>query len=198
MDIDEPTTRPSLLLRIRDARDKEAWSQFVQVYTPIVYRYVRRHGLQDADAADVTQDVLRTVVRWADRLSGDRPRGSFRSWLLTVTRSRLSDHFDRLKRQPLGSGDSDVEETLNRQPAREVGTEEEWEREYRWSLFDWAARQVRGEFRATTWEAFWQATVLGRESKAVARELGMSVGALYIARSRVLARIKQQIAQIEE
>ena len=79
-----PTTRPSLLVRIRDARDAEAWREFVRLYSPLVYRFARRKGLQDADAADVTQDVMRAVMSSVRRLDYDPDRGSFRGWLFTL------------------------------------------------------------------------------------------------------------------
>ncbi len=86
---DSATTRPSLLLRIRDARDAAAWSQFVELYAPLVYGFARKHGLQDADAADLTQDVLRAVARSARSLEYDPRRGTFRGWPFTIVRHKL-------------------------------------------------------------------------------------------------------------
>src|SRR5262245_8405404 len=103
---DPVTTRPSLLVRIRDARDSEGWSQFVEIYAPLVYGFARRHGLQDADAADVTQDVLRAVARSARRLEYDPRRGSFRGWLFTIVRNELRDFFRRCQRLGHASGDT--------------------------------------------------------------------------------------------
>ena len=81
---ESPVTRASLLLRLRDPRDVEAWGEFVEVYGPLVYDYGRRHGLQDADAADLTQEVLRAVAWSAGEFRYDPSRGMFRSWLFTV------------------------------------------------------------------------------------------------------------------
>ena len=192
---DSQVTRASLLVRIRDPQDGEAWSQFVKVYSPLVYRYARRRGLQDADAADLTQDVLRTVTRSIKRFDYDRGRGTFRGWLMSVTRTRLCDLLAR--RQASGSGDTKVIQLLQQQPAPQ-DEEEHWEREYRRCVFEWAAGQIRGEFQDSTWNAFWQTSVEGRETKEVSRSLGMTVGAVYIARSRVLARLKKQITKAEE
>src|SRR5436309_1969714 len=86
---DSPITRPSLLVRIRDTRNDQAWSQFVEVYAPLIYGFARKHGLQDADAADLTQDVLRVVASTIGGLEYDRQRGSFRGWLVTVVRNKL-------------------------------------------------------------------------------------------------------------
>jgi len=81
---DSHMTRPSLLVRIRDLKDGQAWSQFVKIYSPLIYRYARRCGLQDADAADVTQEVLRKVSRSIGQFEYDRQKGSFRGWLISV------------------------------------------------------------------------------------------------------------------
>src|ERR1700730_3538749 len=85
-----PTTQPSLLVRLRDARDERAWSQFVDLYAPLVSGYARRHGLKDADAADLMQGVLRSVAIAVRRLDYDPRRGSFRGWLFTIVRNQLA------------------------------------------------------------------------------------------------------------
>jgi RNA polymerase sigma-70 factor (ECF subfamily) len=193
---DSDATRPSLLVRIRDAGDGQAWSQFVRVYSPLVYRYVRRRGVQDADAADVTQDVLRTIARSIGRFDYDRRKGSFRSWLMSVARSRLCDFLADRGRQTCGSGETGVQRLLEEQP--DAADEQEiWEQEYQRCLFNWAAEQIRDEFQDSTWQAFWQTSVEGKDTRQVARSLDMTVGAVYIARSRVLARLRKQIEQIE-
>lgn len=189
---DPPTTRPSLLLRIRDARDRDAWRQFVQVYAPLVYRFARRARLQDADAADVTQEVMKTVARACKRLDYDPRRGSFRAWLYTVVRSKLSDfHARRAVRQR-----EDGTANLDALPAPDTD-EETWEREYEQRVFAWAAGQVRVDFSAASWQAFWQTAVDGKSPKDVASALGLSVGAVYIARSRIIARLKEQIQSLQ-
>src|SRR5947199_835828 len=105
---DSLTTRPSLLVRLRDARDAAAWARFVDVYAPLVYGFARKHGLQDADAADLTQDVLRRVSQAAGRLEYDPERGSFRGWLFTVVRNALRTFLDRQARQCQGAGGTDA------------------------------------------------------------------------------------------
>ena len=101
--LDAPPTRASLLVRIRYGRDQEAWRQFVQVYAPVVYGFARKRGLQDADAADVMQDVLRSVAGAAGRLKYDPARGSFRGWLYTVARNKIFN-FLEAARHKLGRG----------------------------------------------------------------------------------------------
>jgi RNA polymerase sigma factor (sigma-70 family) len=187
-----PNTRASLLLRIRDAHDGQAWTQFVELYAPLVYGFARKRGLQDADAADLTQEVLRAVARAVGRLEYDPQRGSFRSWLFTVARNKLANFLTR--RRPDGAG-VDSQEVLAEQPAREEV--DLWEQEYQQRLLAWAAEQVRGQFAEPTWKAFWQTAVEGKNPRETATALGMSVGAVYIARSRVLARLKEQVQQLE-
>jgi RNA polymerase sigma factor (sigma-70 family) len=185
-----PQTRASLLLRIRDMRDEEAWAEFVQIYGPVVYRLARKHGLQDADASDVTQEVFRDVVGAAGRFDYDPERGSFRGWLFTVARNRLRKFAgERRRRGTAGGGQLAV------QPAPEEAAN--WDREYEQRLFEWAAAKSRDHFRESTWQAFWRTAVGEEEPAAVAAALGMSVGAVYIARSRVLARIRQELLSIE-
>jgi RNA polymerase sigma-70 factor (ECF subfamily) len=191
-----PTTRSSLLARIRDLQDREAWHQFVEIYAPLVYQFARRRNLQDADAADLTQDVLRAVAGAADRLSYDPRRGSFRGWLYAVARHKLSDLLAQRRRPGQGSGDPAEHELLAEQPAREEESAL-WDQEYQQRLFAWAADRVRPEFREPTWQAFWQTAVEGKEPREIASTLGMSPGAVYIARSRVLARIRQQIQELQ-
>jgi len=192
-----PSTRMSLLVRIRDSRDGEAWSWFVEVYGPLVYDYGRRHGLQDADAADLAQEVLRTVAAAAGKFAYDPQRGSFRSWLFTVARTRRIDLEGRRARQARTSGDLVVADQLDHVPAQGAELEEdEWRLAYRRRLFDWAAERARGEFRDSTWQAFRQTALEGLGPREVARDLGMSVGAVYMAKSRVLARLQELIDQV--
>lgn len=101
-----PITQLSLLVRLRDARDREAWERFVDLYAPLVFGFVRKRGLQEADAADLTQDVLRQVAQSAKSLVYDPKRGSFRAWLFTVVRNRLTDHWRATGWQAAATGDS--------------------------------------------------------------------------------------------
>jgi RNA polymerase sigma-70 factor (ECF subfamily) len=191
-----PQTRPSLLIRIRNTQDKEAWLQFVQIYGPVVYGYGRKHGLQDADAADLMQEVLHAVSAAAGRLDYDPRRGSFSGWLFTVAHHKLCDLLTRRNRQGQGSGDTGLHEWLGQQPARQEDVDR-WDQEYERRLFTWAAEQVREHFQDSTWQAFWQTAVEGRSGQAVAQELKMTVAAVYLAKSRVMARLRAQIQHLE-
>lgn len=191
---ESPLTRPSLLVRIRDARDGEAWSQFVSLYAPLIYGHGRKHGLQDADAADLTQDVLRAVAGAVHRLDYDPRRGSFRGWLFTIVRNKLRN-FHATRGKEIGSGDTDAITRLEQPPAPDI---EQWEADYQRQLFAWAVERIRLEFQEKTWQAFWQTAVHGRSGKGVAADLGMSVAAVYLAKGRVLARLKEEIEQVRD
>jgi RNA polymerase sigma factor (sigma-70 family) len=192
---DAPATRLSLLVRLRDARDDAAWSQFVEVYAPLVYGYARKHGLQDADAADLTQDVLQAVSGGIRRLDYDPRRGTFRGWLFTVVRNKLRNFVAVQNRPGRGSGDTDTQHRLQELPAPEQGESTWWDQEYERRVFAWAAEEARGAFRESTWQAFWRTAVEGKTGPAVAQELGMTVAAVYLAKGRVTARLKEIIRE---
>lgn len=195
---ESPATRASLLLRIRDPHDQDAWRQFLEVYASVVYGFARKRGLQDADAADLMQEVFRSVAAAAGRLEYDPKRGSFRGWLYTVTRNKINSFLDGQRRQVRGSGDSGAQEVLEAQTAEDGDGSAAWDQEYEQRAFAWAVEQVRDEFRPPTWQAFWQTAVEGRGAKEVAERLGLSPGAVYVARSRVLARLREQVRQLDE
>jgi RNA polymerase sigma-70 factor (ECF subfamily) len=190
-----PVTRASLLLRLRDGQDHDAWKQFVDLYAPLIYAFARKRGLQDADAADLMQEVLRSVAGYADRLEYDPARGTFRGWLYTVTRNKVYSFLERQRRQVRGSGDSGAHERLEEQPAPEDETD--WDRDYERRLFAVAAERVRGEFQPNTWQAFWKTAVDGTSPQEAGQALKMSVGAVYVAKSRVLARLREEVQQLQ-
>jgi RNA polymerase sigma-70 factor (ECF subfamily) len=193
-----PATRASLLVRLRDPHDKDAWAQFVQLYAPVVYGFARRRGLQDADAADLMQEVFRSVAGAAGRLDYDPKRGSFRGWLYTVTRNKIFSFLQAQRRQVRGSGDSGAQALLEEQAGHDDGTGAQWDQEYERSAFTWAAERVRGEFHEATWRAFWMTAVEGQAPRDVGRQLGLSPGAVYVAKSRVIARLREEVRELEE
>ena len=198
---DSLPTRPSLLMRVRDAGDHAAWGRFVEAYTPLVYNFCRRRGLQVADAADVAQDVMKAVAASVPRFEYQPQRGRFRDWLFRVTRSKLSNFYQARERHPVGSGETKVHDLLCEQPDPALAVPAEadtWDLAWRQQTFDWAVNVIRDQFQAGTWKAFWQTAVEGRPVKEVADELSMSVGAVYIARSRVLARLREAVGQVDD
>jgi RNA polymerase sigma factor (sigma-70 family) len=192
---DSPATRNTLIVKLRDPTDEAAWREFLALYDPLVYRLARRKGLQDADARDLCQEVFRAVAGAVDRW--DPGRGSFRAWLSRIARNLLVNFLTRPSHQRLGSGATSVQELLESELAPDPSATALFEAEYRMRLFRWAADDVEGEFTHTTWRAFWLTAVEGRPPAAVASELALSVGAVYVARSRVLARLKKRIEQLD-
>jgi RNA polymerase sigma factor (sigma-70 family) len=192
-----PSTRASLLVRLRNPSDGAAWRQFVDLYAPLVYSYVRKQGLQDADAADLCQDVLAAVAGAVGRLEYDPARGAFRNWLFTVVRHKLSNWRTAKSNRWRGSGDSATHELLDQCPeAHETG--DAWEAEWEQRVFAWACEQVRHDVTEATWQAFWRTAVDAQPGKRVAAELGMTVAAVYLARSRVLSRLKDLVRSVKE
>jgi RNA polymerase sigma-70 factor (ECF subfamily) len=183
-------TQPSLLVRIRQPADAAAWRQFVDLYAPLIYGFLRKQSLQDADAADVAQDVLRTVAQNIGQLDYDPSRGSFRGWLFTIVNSRLNDFRRRSQRQRalVAHAAEQASET-----EQESSSSAEWDVDYQRQVFHAAAERVRGDFGTSAWRAFWQAAVEGRPAKEIAADLGMSQAAVYLAKARVTSRIREEL-----
>ena len=192
-----PDTRHSLLVRLRDTADERAWAEFVVIYEPAIYGFARKKGLQDADARDLCQEVLRSVARAIDRWEPDPCRGPFRAWLFRIARNALINLVASQRRHPKGSGESDVQELLDQQPAGNSADSVLFDEEYKRRVFHWAAEAIRGEFTEPTWSAFWKTAVEEGAVRDVAAELGISTGAVYIARSRVIARLRERIEEFE-
>jgi RNA polymerase sigma factor (sigma-70 family) len=194
----EPSTRHSLVLRLRDARDEAAWAEFVEIYEPLVYRLARHKGLQDADARDLCQEVFRAVASAIERWDPDPAKGRFRAWLFRIARNLLVNFLASERRHVRGSGSTSVQEMLEAQPASNTQAEAEFRAEFQRRAFRWAAEQVQNDFTTSTWQAFWKTGVDNQPIAAVAKELGLSPGAVYIARSRVLARLRERVEQLTE
>jgi RNA polymerase sigma-70 factor (ECF subfamily) len=183
-------TPATLLERLRGSADPEAWERFVALYAPLIYSWARRAGLQDADACDLVQEVLVTLVRALPTFTYDRHK-SFRRWLRSVT---LNKWRDRRRRAGLPL----VGEVV---PLDEVpGPEGEafWEEEYRQRLAHRALEVMRTDFQPTTWRAFWEHAVGGRPAPEVAAELGLTPGAVYAAKLRVLERLRRELTDMLE
>jgi RNA polymerase sigma-70 factor (ECF subfamily) len=180
-------TPASLLDRLRQPAEPEAWERFVALYAPLIYSWGRRAGLQDADAADLVQDVLATLVRALPSFSYDQHR-SFRRWLRTVTLNKWRDRRKTRAAQPL-PGDDGLEEVVSPEDPDAF-----WETEYRRHLVDRALQVMQADFQPATWKACWQYVVEGRPAVVVAAELGLTPGAVCAARFRVLDRLRQELA----
>jgi RNA polymerase sigma-70 factor (ECF subfamily) len=193
---DSPLTRASLLVQIRDGSNHSAWQEFIKLYGPIVYGFARKRGLQDADAADLMQDVLRSVSSAIGRLDYDRNQGTFRGWLFTITRNKIFSFLSARRIRPQGSGDTTTNRLLDTQPDSSDGSEA-WELEYQRRLAAIAMERVKGEFQEKTWQAFLLTAVEAVPVSDVARQTGLSPGAIYVAKSRVLARLKEEVESLQ-
>jgi RNA polymerase sigma-70 factor (ECF subfamily) len=193
---DSPQTRASLLVQIRDGGNRAAWQEFMNIYGPVVYGFARKRGLQDADAADLMQEVMRAVSAAIGRLEYDPSQGSFRGWLFTITRNKVFTFLSSRKNRPQGAGDSATARLLDEQVDPNEGSEE-WELEYQRRLAALAMERVQHEFQETSWKAFRLTAVEGLPSADVARQIGISPGAVYVAKSRVLARIKAEVEAMQ-
>jgi RNA polymerase sigma-70 factor (ECF subfamily) len=188
-----------LLVRLKAPRDERAWAEFVEIYEPLIGRLARRNGLQAADADDLTQDVLRAVAGAIEHWDPDPARGSFRAWLFRITRNLIVSVMEARSRRTAsyGTGDTDMVAFLEAQPAPEGEASALFDLEYRRRVFAWAADRIRGSFHDTTWQAFWRTGVAGEDVSTVAASLGLTPGAVYVARSRVMARLRLEIEPVD-
>jgi len=195
MNQDAPT-RPSLLLQIREPANHAAWEAFVRIYAPLIHGYCRRHELQDADAADVAQEVMRSVMTAIRRFEYDPGRGSFRGWLLTVTRNKVNTFLGARARRPQPASESTL---LARIEAPNGATEEDrWDADYRQRLFEWACDKARQEIKPATWQAFSLTALDNQSAEEASAATGLSAGAVYVARSRVTARLRQLLSSVAD
>ena len=188
----QPKTRLSLILRLRNADDAVAWQEFIEIYQPLVFRLARGRGLQEADALDTTQEVMARVAKAINRWDPDPDRGSFRGWISRITRNLVIEFLRSKNRQPLTNGDSSADQYI--QSASSPSPETDlFDIEFERQVFAWAAEKVRGSFHPSSWQAFWMTAVENQAVECVANELGMTKGAVYIARSRVMAKLKEKV-----
>jgi RNA polymerase sigma-70 factor, ECF subfamily len=197
-----PETRESLIIQVKDPSNRDAWGKFVDLYRPVVHRIAIARGMQDADAQDLTQQVLMAVAssigRWEK--SGETIR--FRHWLRRVARNAIVNAVSR--RPPdQATGTSSIENLLIELPERtgnqhDVETDSLIELEYRRELYLRGAGFVRTDVDPVTWRAFELTVISGMSNADAAHELGKSIGAIYAARSRVMKRLRAAVAEIEE
>ena len=187
------STDMSLLGRLR-VNSPEAWGRFVTLYGPLVYTWCRRSGVSPDDAPDLLQDVFRTVAASLDRFRHDRPGDTFRGWLWTITRSRITDHWRRRGAQPRATGGTEALGRLSQLPAENsddsatfVGLGDNRR------LLQRALDTIRSEFETRSWRAFWRTTMDGERAAAVAGDFAITSNAVYIARSRVLRRLREEL-----
>ncbi|MFO0976765.1 MAG: sigma-70 family RNA polymerase sigma factor [Planctomycetaceae bacterium] len=183
-------TRPSLLLRLRDTSDREAWSEFVDVYSPLVYGFLRRRSLHDSDAADVTQEVFLRVSRSIPRFIYSREQGRFRDWLWTITRNEIRRFHEKRKRRVAEIQES-PDETL--QELASTGDSSEWNEEFHRHILEVAMKRIESSFEPQTWQAFCLVWVNQVSAIEAAEQVQQSVDFVYVAKSRVLKRLREEV-----
>jgi RNA polymerase sigma-70 factor (ECF subfamily) len=189
-------TSPTLLMRLRhDPLDQDAWEQFVGRYGRTIYRWCRTWGLQEADAEDVTQNVLTELARQM-RTFAYRPEGSFRAWLKTVSHRAWCDFLDSRQRALRGTGDSAVLEMLRSVESRQ-DLLQHLDNEYDRELLEQAFLRVRERVQPRTWAAFRMTAIEDMSAADVAAQLGMKPGAIYVARSKVQKMIQEEMAELD-
>lgn len=191
-----PETNLSLIDRLQDAANEDGWREFLQIYQPVVYRMARHRGLQDADALDVTQQVFTSISRAIDRWKPEEDGPPFRAWLTTIASNAIKTSLSRQPRDR-ATGSTSIVELLDQESAHE-DISEEMQNEARREVVRWAAGQVRKEFQEQTWTIFWQTAMEDVSVAEMAKKTGRSAGAIYVARHRVLARLKQKIAETSQ
>jgi RNA polymerase sigma-70 factor (ECF subfamily) len=186
-------TQPSLLLRIRDASDVQSWQTFVSVYAPLIYRSCRRRGLQDADAADVGQEVLAQVARSIREFEYEPGLGRFRDWLGAVVKNKVARFLENEARGVRGALVSASVENLEGCEA-----DGEWVAEFHAHLLNAALDRIRDRFEVPTWRAFEEVWLNNRPSNEVAHELALPIETVYLAKSRVLKRLRDELILLAE
>jgi RNA polymerase sigma-70 factor (ECF subfamily) len=182
-------TPVSLLERLHRPGDGEAWARFVQLYTPLLYSWLRRNGCPEHETADLVQDVFVTLVQVLPNFAYDRHK-SFRRWLRTVALNRWRD---RLKRSALPCENGNWAERLAADESDPF-----WEKEYRAQLARRALEIMQKDFPGQTWRACWEVLAMGRPAPEVAAEFGLTPGAVHAARFRVLERLRRELAGLLE
>jgi RNA polymerase sigma-70 factor (ECF subfamily) len=181
------TTPPSLLERLRQPDAKEAWARFVQLYTPLLYRWARRLGLQEADAADLVQEVFILLVQHLADFHY-QPGKRFRAWLWTIFLNKWRERGRQAAARPPLAADVDPASLPAPDTSEAVG-----ETEYRRYVVGRALRLMQADFEPSTWQACWNYLVEGRPAAEVATALGMTVNAVHLAKSRVLRRLRREL-----
>jgi RNA polymerase sigma-70 factor (ECF subfamily) len=185
------TTSVSLLERLRQPTARQAWQRFVELYTPLLYYWARRLGLQEQDAADLVQEVFTLLVRKLPDFIYNREK-SFRSWLRTVLLNKWRE-YRRGKGLPVQPAD---EELAGLASPDNVAA---WsEAEFQQHLTMRALQLMQAEFQPVTWKACWEHVICGRPAAEVAQELSITVNAVYLAKGRVLRRLRQELAGMLE
>ncbi len=185
-------TSATLLERLRDRADAAAWQRLVDLYTPLLSGWLRRHALQAADVDDLVQEVLATVAREAPQFRHSGQTGAFRHWLRTILAHRLRVFWRTRRARPAATGDSDFAALLDQLEDPDSGISHLWNQEHDQHVVRRLLAMMEPQFTPPTWQAFRRVVLEGARPDAVAAELGLTVNAVFIAKSRVLQRLREE------
>jgi len=197
-------TRASLLFRLRDWQDAASWSEFYRLYEKLVFNLALRAGLARHEAEEVTQDVFKRVAETIHDFESDPARGSFRGWLMNLTRWRITDKFRERQRQaahraPAGAADSDRTATIERVPDPAGETNDQiWDDEWRRHVLDAALARLAHRVPARHFQAFELCHRQGWSVLRVARELDLAVATVYVITHRLTKQLKAEVARLEQ
>ncbi|WP_231617320.1 RNA polymerase sigma factor [Novipirellula aureliae] len=187
---EHPTLSSAWLMGAKQM-DSDAWSRLVTTFGPIVYRWCRASSVPMSDAADVVQEVFATVARGIGDFERQKDKGSFRSWLATITRRRTADYFRRAAKAQAAAGGTDAMLRLEQHAESLDSTINE--SNVQAAISQQMLGQVRAEFEPTTWDAFWLTTIEEKPASEVAELTGLSRASVYQAKSRILRRLRQRL-----
>jgi RNA polymerase sigma-70 factor, ECF subfamily len=191
-------TSASLLDRLRRRPDDASWKRLVDLYTPLLRAWLRRHLLPHEDVDDLVQEVMAVLVRELPTFQYDRTRGCFRGWLRAITVNRLRNFWRARQNRPLATGDSDLARKLAELEDPHSNLSQLWDREHDRHVTKRLFEGIAAEFETTSWQAFQRLAIDGAKPTAVAAELGISLNAVYLAKYRVLRRLRQEIAGLTD
>jgi RNA polymerase sigma-70 factor, ECF subfamily len=194
---DAPTSK-SLLAKARDCSDQAAWRRLTALYVPFIERWVRPHVAQRADADDLVQEVMTTLVRELPRFDHNQRPGAFRAWLRTITVHRLRAYWEKRDARTTTTSGADLREALAQLTDPTSALSRSWDEEHDRHVIKSLLMSIQLEFQPATWRAFERQVQDGQPASEVAAELGLSVNAVLIAKSRVLKRLREKAAGLVE
>ena len=193
-----PTTQVSLILRLRDASDADAWEQFVSLYHPLIWSVAKRLRMSDADAHDACQDTLLRLSQVVHQWSPSGSNSNFRGWLFRVARNYMLRQFEKDNKRTVSAVDQAGEQFLDQLAEDSTEGESEFQLELRRQLFAIAIDAVKPTVKPLYWEAFRLSYIENLKVKETAERLETDVNSVYVARHRVLNRIRNEINKMSE
>lgn len=188
-------TRETLLIRLRNSEDQASWKEFVDLYTPLIYRYCQKREITHSDAADISQNVMRKVAGALQNFQYDPEKGKFKAWLFTTVRHSIIDFYRLKARQPIAESTARLIQLMDCSPNQnECDT---WEQDYQRQMLAWAMEKIKPEFSQRIWGVFENTALKGQRSVDVAKEVGMSENAIAVAKHRVSKRLKEKIEGVD-